>query len=103
MPPSNGPTLTIKLVKSPIGHHPRNRATVQALGLRKIGQTVVKEDNPSIRGMIQKVENLLVVEVSEGAAPIVDATHPGSSARMVDAKIHKKPVPAPAPSKSKKK
>jgi len=87
--------LRIKLVKSPIAHNPRNRATVEALGLRKIGQVVEKEDNSAIRGMIHKVHNLLVVEATEGSAPIVDATNPGSSSRMVDAKIHKLPEPAP--------
>lgn len=80
--------LRIKLVKSPIAHDPRNRATVTALGLRKIGQIVEKEDNPSIRGMIHKVSHMVVVEVPEGSAPIVDALNPGSSARMLDKKVH---------------
>ena len=54
--------LHIKLVRSIIGNTPRNRATVKALGLRKLQQTVVKQDCPSIRGMIHHVKHLLEVE-----------------------------------------
>lgn len=54
--------LRIKLVKSIIGNTPRNRATVKALGLRKMQQTVEKQDCPEIRGMIHKVKHLLEVE-----------------------------------------
>lgn len=58
--------LQVKLVKSPIGNTKRNRATVAALGLRKMHQTVVLPDNESIRGMIFKVKHMLAVEVVEG-------------------------------------
>ena len=54
--------LRIKLVKSPIGNTPANRATVKALGLRKMHQTVTHQDNPAIRGMIHKVKHMLSVE-----------------------------------------
>jgi large subunit ribosomal protein L30 len=54
--------LRIKLVKSIIGNTPRNRATVKALGLRKMQQTVIKKDCPEIRGMIHHVKHLLEVE-----------------------------------------
>jgi len=54
--------LRIKLVKSLIGNNPRNRATVAALGLRKMQQVVEHEDTPSIRGMIHHVKHMLVVE-----------------------------------------
>jgi large subunit ribosomal protein L30 len=74
--------LRIKLVKSPIGNNPRNRATVQALGLRKISQVVEKEDTPSIRGMIHAVKHMLVVDVIGDGAPVVDSRAPGSSSRM---------------------
>ena len=90
MPPTEGSVLKIKLVKSPIGNNPRNRATVQALGLRKIGQVVEQADCPSIRGMIHKISHMLVVEVPEGGEPIIDATSPGSSSRMLEKKIHRK-------------
>lgn len=54
--------LRVKLVKSPIGNTPRNRATVKALGLRKMQQTVTHKDTPEIRGMIHHVKHLLEVE-----------------------------------------
>jgi len=59
--------LHIKLIKSTVGHNPRNRATVTALGLRKIRQVVYHEDTPTIRGMIHHVKFLL--DVTEGPAP----------------------------------
>lgn len=65
--------LRIKLVRSPIGNTKRNRATVAALGLRKMHQTVVHQDTPAIRGMIHKVKHMLEVEVvadeAKAAAP----------------------------------
>jgi large subunit ribosomal protein L30 len=54
--------LQIKLVKSTIGRKPKHRATIQALGLRKLNQVVVKEDNPQMRGMIKQVDFMLEVE-----------------------------------------
>jgi len=54
--------LRIKLVKSTIGRKPKHRATIQALGLRKLNQVVEKEDNAQMRGMIQQVSYLLEVE-----------------------------------------
>lgn len=54
--------LKITLVKSTIGAVPKNRKTVEALGLRKIGRTVEMPDNPAVRGMIQKVRHLVKVE-----------------------------------------
>ncbi len=54
--------LKITLVKSPIGAIPKQRATVQALGLRKIRQSVERPDNGATRGMIQRVNHLVKVE-----------------------------------------
>lgn len=54
--------LRIKLVKSTIGRLPKHRATIQALGLRKMHQVVEKEDNAAMRGMINQVSFLLEVE-----------------------------------------
>ena len=54
--------LKITLVKSTIGAVPKNRKTVEALGLRKIGKTVEMPDNEAVRGMIQKVRHLVKVE-----------------------------------------
>jgi|TARA_Y200000002_G_scaffold151162_1_gene124950 large subunit ribosomal protein L30 len=54
--------LIIKLTKSPIGAKPNHRATIRGLGLRKLQSTVVREDNPCIRGMVQSVAHLVTVE-----------------------------------------
>lgn len=55
--------LTVTLVKSPIGYEKSQKATVRALGLTKLSQSVEKDDSPAVRGMIAKVSHLL--EVSE--------------------------------------
>ncbi len=54
--------LRITLVKSAIGYSERHKATVRALGLRKMHQSVVQEDNPTIRGMLSKVNHLVKIE-----------------------------------------
>ena len=54
--------LKITLKKSIIGRNQRQRKTVEALGLKKIGQTVVHDDTPQIRGMIHKTDFMLDVE-----------------------------------------
>ena len=54
-------TIQVTLVKSPIGYEKSQKATVRALGLRKLHQTVEKEDTPVIRGMINKVTHLVKV------------------------------------------
>jgi len=54
--------LQITLEKSPIGRKPQHRATIEALGLRKIGQSVIKEDIPSVRGQIFAVKHMVKVE-----------------------------------------
>lgn len=54
--------LKITLVKSTIGRPETQRATVRALGLHKTNSTVMQEDNPQIRGMVNKVAHLLKVE-----------------------------------------
>ena len=55
--------LKIQLTKSPIGYRPKAKATILALGLKKLNHSVIKKDTPQIRGMIKKVEFL--VNVSE--------------------------------------
>ena len=58
--------LEITLTKSPIGFEQSQGATARALGLRKLGRTVIQPDNNSIRGMIFKIRHMLkVVEVAE--------------------------------------
>ena len=55
-------TLKITLVKSPNGAVPKQRATVEALGLKKLNKTVEMPDNSAVRGMIQSVRHLVKVE-----------------------------------------
>lgn len=54
--------LKITLVKSPIGAIPKQRATVEALGLKKLQKIVELPDNAAVRGMIQNVRHLVKVE-----------------------------------------
>ena len=55
-------TLKITLVKSPIGAIPKQRKTVEALGLTKLNKTVELPDNEATRGMIAQVKHLVKVE-----------------------------------------
>jgi len=54
--------LKITLIKSTIGAVPKNKATVEAMGLRKIGKSVEMPNNEATRGMIQMVRHLVKVE-----------------------------------------
>jgi large subunit ribosomal protein L30 len=54
--------LRVTLVKSPIGYSKRHKATVKALGLRKMHQTVEHVDTPALRGMLYVVNHLVEVE-----------------------------------------
>jgi large subunit ribosomal protein L30 len=61
--------LRVTQVKSTISHIARNRATVRALGLKRIGQTVEVPDNDATRGMVRQVRFLVSVEeVSDGSS-----------------------------------
>lgn len=55
-------TLKVTLVKSVIGTIESHRACVKGLGLRRMNHSVVVEDTPSVRGMINKVNYLLKCE-----------------------------------------
>ena len=100
--------LRIKLVKSTIGNNPRNRATIQALGLRKVSQVVEHADTPSIRGMIHHAKHMLSVETVEDTKPVAKrvarpaakvAAKPTAKAA---AKPEAAPKAAPAPKAAKK-
>ena len=54
--------LRVTQVKSTISHIARNRATVRALGLKRIGHTVEVPDNDATRGMVRQVRFLVSVE-----------------------------------------
>ena len=58
-------SLKLTQVRSAIGTRPKQRGTLRALGLRRIGKTVTQPDRPEIRGMIERVPHLIVVEEVE--------------------------------------
>ena len=58
---TDGARVKIRWVKSQIGYDRRQRATLRGLGLRRLNQTVELEDTPAVRGMIFKVNHLVVV------------------------------------------
>jgi large subunit ribosomal protein L30 len=60
--------LKITLRRSPIGWTPRHREILRGLGLRRIGQTVVRPDRAETRGMVAKVGYLLDVEEVDAGA-----------------------------------
>lgn len=58
----NNKTVFVTLVKSPIGYTKDQKATVLALGLRRMHQTIEHKDTPAVRGMIRKIIHLVQVE-----------------------------------------
>ncbi len=54
--------VKITLVKSPIGYSVKHKATIKALGLRRMNHTVEHVDSPSLRGMLAKVNHLVKIE-----------------------------------------
>jgi large subunit ribosomal protein L30 len=54
--------LRITLVKSPIGYEKSQGATARSLGLRKLHASVIHDDTPVIRGMVNKISHLVAVE-----------------------------------------
>lgn len=58
--------LRVTLIKSPISHTQRTRATMSALGLHRIGQSVVVDDTPEMRGQVRAIRFLLRTEPAEG-------------------------------------
>jgi large subunit ribosomal protein L30 len=59
--------LKVTQIKSTIGSKPKQRGTLRALGLGRIGKSRVLPDRPEIRGMIAKVPHLIKVEESEAS------------------------------------
>jgi large subunit ribosomal protein L30 len=62
-------SLRVTQTKSTISQIARNRATVKALGLHRIGDTVVVPDNPATRGMVRQVRFMVAVEELAEATP----------------------------------
>ena len=58
---SDKKTVTVKLVRSPIGTKQSHRATVRGLGLRRLNSESTLEDTPAVRGMINKIAYLVKV------------------------------------------
>ena len=54
--------LKVQQLRSSIGRKQNQRDTLRSLGLKRIGDVVVKEDRPEIRGMLQTVRHMIVVE-----------------------------------------
>ncbi len=63
---AKGATLRVRQVRSGIGFSARQKATLRALGLAKIGRERVHPDNPQVRGMIGKVSHLVEIVADEG-------------------------------------
>lgn len=59
---ATGKILRVTLVKSAIGYAKDQKATVKALGFRRLHQTVEHKDTPALRGMLNKVIHLLKIE-----------------------------------------
>ncbi|MBR4271066.1 MAG: 50S ribosomal protein L30 [Clostridia bacterium] len=60
--PTTAKTITVKLIHSAIGTNPTQRKTLVALGLKKINQVKTYPDNEAIRGMLNIVSHLVLVE-----------------------------------------
>ena len=62
MPKTKVKQIAVTQIKSSIGRLKKHKSCLAGLGLRRIGHTVVIEDTPAIRGMVQAVEYMLRVE-----------------------------------------
>jgi large subunit ribosomal protein L30 len=71
-------SLRVTQIKSTISHIARNRATVRALGLKRIGHTVEIPDNPATRGMVRQVRFLVTVEEVGGSSKKTAADAPNA-------------------------
>jgi len=59
-------SLTLRLAKSGISTPVDQKATIRALGFRRVGDVVEREDNPSLRGRIRKIRHLVEVIENRG-------------------------------------
>ena len=62
MPKTKVKQIAVTQIKSSIGRLKKHKSCLAGLGLRRIGHTVVSEDTPAVRGMVQAVEYMLRVE-----------------------------------------
>ena len=70
-------TIRVTYRKSAIGYAHDQKATVAALGLHRLGQTVVHADTPAVRGMVQKVRHLVSVDGVPADSPELAAAIAG--------------------------
>jgi len=56
---ANGGTIKIQYYKSMIGYSKKQKAIVKSLGITKLNQTITRPDNPSMRGMVEKIPHIL--------------------------------------------
>jgi large subunit ribosomal protein L30 len=89
--------ITLTLTKSPISRIPVQRKTVKALGLGKMGSSVVKEDTAAIRAMVASVGHLVTIteaaadkkKAAKKAAPkAVSADKPTSASKVAEIKAY---------------
>ena len=59
---AEGKTIKVTLIRSPIGYPEPQKATVRALGLHRLHQTVEHQDSPAVRGMLAKIVHMIRVE-----------------------------------------
>ena len=64
---TEGKSVRVTLVRSPIGYTEVQKRTARALGLRKMNQTVEHPDTPAVRGMINKIIHMLKIEAAGGS------------------------------------
>jgi len=77
-------SLRITLVRSTIGRPPDQELTVKSLGLRRLHHTVERPDNPSIRGMVNKIRHLVNIEevpTGSGSALVIERSRGGRQGR----------------------
>lgn len=80
--------IKVTQVKSELGHVARNRGTIRALGLDRIGDTNLLPDNPAVRGMVRQVNFLVSVDELTGA----EAATAASAVATKKAQKAKKPA-----------
>ena len=65
--------IWVKQIKGQAGKAADQKLTLQGLGLRRVGDERVLRDSPAIRGMVEKVQHLIEIQVRVGQAPLTGA------------------------------
>jgi large subunit ribosomal protein L30 len=79
------PKIKVTLIKSPISHTQRTQGTMYALGLHRIGQSVVIDDTPEMRGMTRAIRFLLKTEAVDGSEATATKSAAKPAARKKEA------------------